>query len=70
MEHITLISTREIEARKWGFISEKKHIPSERLKNAVTGKVTNIVRRNRSRANCIEKLQKMIDEYNSVENIK
>ena len=44
---------------------EKKHIHAERLKNAVKGKVTNMVRLNRSRTNFLEKLQQMIDEYNS-----
>jgi len=44
---------------------EKKHIHAERLKHAVEVKATNMVRLNRSRTNFLEKLQQMIDEYNS-----
>ena len=44
---------------------EKKHIYAERLKHAVKVKATNMVRLNRSRTNFLEKLQQMIDEYNS-----
>jgi hypothetical protein len=44
---------------------EKKHIHAERLKHAVKVKATNMVRLNRSRTNFLEKLQLMIEEYNS-----
>ena len=59
------LSQIDFEALKRRFMREKKHIHAERLKNAVKKKLTEMVRVNRSRLNFLEKLQRMIDEYNS-----
>ena len=59
------LSQIDFEALKMRFMREKKHIHAERLKNAVKRKLTEMVRVNRSRLNFIDKLQRMIDEYNS-----
>ena len=59
------LSQIDFEALKMRFMREKKHIHAERLKNAVKRKLTEMVRVNRSRLNFLEKLQRMIDEYNS-----
>ena len=59
------LSQIDFEALKRRFMREKKHIHAERLKNAVKRKLTEMVRVNRSRLNFLEKLQRMIDEYNS-----
>ena len=59
------LSQIDFEALKRRFMREKKHIHAERLKNAVKRKLTEMVKLNRSRLNFLEKLQRMIDEYNS-----
>jgi len=55
----------DFEALKARFSKGHKHIEAERLKNQISAKLAEMVRRNRMRMDFLKKFQEMIDEYNS-----
>jgi len=64
-EHIIDLSTIDFEALKAKFERARKHIEAERLKGAISGKLKEMVRLNRTRMDYLDRFQQMIDEYNS-----
>ena len=64
-EHRIDLSQIDFEALKQKFESGRKRTETEMLKTAVTFKVNQMAQLNRSRMDFLEKLQEMIDEYNS-----
>ncbi len=59
------LSKIDFEALKAHFDKSRKHIEAEKLKGAVSSKLKQMVRLNRSRMDYLEKFQDMIDEYNA-----
>ncbi len=64
-DHRIDLSTIDFEALKRKFEKGRKRTEAERLRAAIQVKVENLVRLNQMRIDYMEKLQKMIDEYNS-----
>jgi type I restriction enzyme R subunit len=64
-DHLVDLSKIDFEALKVRFEKSRKHIETEKLRNAINLKLVQMVRLNKSRTNYLEKFQKMIDEYNS-----
>lgn len=58
------LSEIDFKALRNKFDKERKHIQAEKLKGAINSKLTSMVRLNKSRADFMEKFQKLIDEYN------
>ncbi len=59
------LSKIDFDELKKRFLNENKHMEAEKLRGAVNSKVKRMVRLNKLRINLSEKLQKLIDEYNS-----
>ncbi len=59
------LSGIDFDALKARFERGRKHTEVERLKGAVAGKLRRMVRLNRTRADYLERFQKMIDDYNA-----
>ena len=58
------LSQIDFEALKAHFEKGRKHTEAEKLKKAVGNKLQDMAKRNKTRANLIEKFKKLIDEYN------
>jgi type I restriction enzyme R subunit len=63
-EYIDL-STFNFEELKKRFIQSRKHIEVEKLKGAINARLRRLVRLNKLRINLLEKLNELIEEYNS-----
>ncbi|MBM4047848.1 MAG: DUF3387 domain-containing protein, partial [Planctomycetes bacterium] len=59
------LSQFDFDALKAKFEKGRRRVEAERLRRLLEGKVSEMVRLNKSRVNYHEKLQRMIDEYNS-----
>jgi len=59
------LSKIDFDALKTQFAKGHKHIEAERLKNQISVKLAEMVRRNRARMDFLKKFQEMIEEYNS-----
>jgi len=59
------LSKIDFESLKKRFLENKKHIETERLKNAINRKLKKMVRLNKSRISFLEKFQELLNEYNS-----
>src|SRR5207245_7672654 len=59
------LSKIDIEGLRRHFEKSRKHTEVERLKNALTVKLSQMVALNRTRMDYLEHFQEMIDEYNS-----
>ena len=59
------LSKIDFEALRKKFDKEGKHIQAERLRGAISSKLSTMVRLNKTRVNYLDQFQKLIDEYNS-----
>jgi len=59
------LSKIDFDALKKKFIKSRKHIEAEKLKNAISQKLTAMLRLNKSRVSFLEKFQALLTEYNS-----
>ncbi len=58
------LSQIDFDALKAHFEKGRKHIEAEKLKGAISKKLTQMVQLNKSRTDLLEKFKKLIDEYN------
>lgn len=63
--NIVDLSLIDFDALKAKFTQGRKHTEAEKLKGALTRKINQMVKLNRSRMDYLEKLKAMIDDYNS-----
>lgn len=59
------LSKIDFDALRRHFEKSRKHVKAEKFKNEIKRKATEMVKVNHSRADFLEKLQKIIDNYNS-----
>jgi len=64
-KHRIDLSKIDFDAIKKKFIDNRKHIEAEKLKNAISQKLTTMLRLNKSRITFFEKFQELLNEYNS-----
>jgi type I restriction enzyme R subunit len=64
-DYLVDLSRIDFEALKAQFEKGHKRIQAEKLKNAISSKLTRMVRLNKSRMDYLEKFRQMIDEYNA-----
>jgi type I restriction enzyme R subunit len=64
-EKLIDLSTIDFEALKKQFEKSRKHIEVEKLRGAISSKLANMVRLNRTRIDFYEKFREMIEEYNA-----
>ncbi|CCF83427.1 type I restriction endonuclease subunit R [Nitrolancea hollandica] len=64
-EHLVDLSKIDFGTLRAKFEQGRKHIEAERLKGTISGTLTQMVQRNRSRLDFLERFQKLIDEYNA-----
>lgn len=64
-EHLVDISQIDFDALKAKFAQSRKRTEIEKLRGLIQGKLNALVRLNRTRMDYLEKLQKMIDDYNA-----
>ena len=64
-EHIVDLSKIDFEALRRRFEEGRKHIQIERLRGAINSKLQQLVQRNRTRVDYLEKFQRLIEEYNT-----
>jgi type I restriction enzyme R subunit len=58
------LSQVDFEALKEHFYGGRKHTEAEKLKAAISGKLTQMVKLNKTRMDLLEKFKKLIEEYN------
>jgi type I restriction enzyme R subunit len=63
--HIVDLSRIDFEVLAARFEAGRKHIETEKLKAAVTSKLTKMIRLNPTRIDYLERFQRLIDEYNA-----
>jgi len=64
-EHRIDLSKIDFDAIKKKFIDSRKHIEAEKLKSAISQRLTAMLRLNKSRVSFLEKFQELLNEYNS-----
>lgn len=64
-EHLVDLSQIDFDALKSKFAKGRKRTEAEKLKGALTRKINEMIKLNRSRMDYLEKLKAMINEYNS-----